>query len=104
MGLTGLWTPGQRKVVDRCRIPVAIDDVTGETTACATPFYEDEPRSKIEAHMVECAGRHQDVIRAARQRQHPDIMKPQDTELFTWIRKNAAAIMDGRLKVGGGSV
>jgi hypothetical protein len=74
-----------RPVVDRCRV-------------CKAPFYEGESRSRIEAHLRECVKANHDRLMEARRQQHPDIMRPWDTEHYRWIRKNGAAILEGRLK------
>ena len=82
----------ERKVVSRCRVP------HGENRVCGFPFYEGESQAVIEAHTAQCVSDHHDAIVAERRRQHPEILKPWDPEHFKWIRENADALNEGRLK------
>lgn len=78
------------QVIDRCRTIVNAD---GEL--CGHPFYENEPRSKIEAHITECLAKHAAAIRAFRDRQHPEIMRPWDPELAAFVKRNREELLSG---------
>lgn len=76
-----------RVIVDRCRI-------------CRAPFYEDESRSRIERHIIDCVNANRDRLMADRRRQHPEVMKPWDPEYARWIQDPARyeGLMSGRIK------
>jgi hypothetical protein len=76
-----------KKVIDRCRI-------------CRTPFFEDEPRTRIERHIIDCTRANHDRIMAERRRMHPDIMLPWDPEYARWIQDPAKlpGIMRGNIR------
>jgi hypothetical protein len=76
----------------RCSVIVNAD---GEV--CGHEFYKDEPQSKIDAHIVECTGRHASAIHAYRQRTHPDIMRPWDPEIAEYMAENKEALLRGEL-------
>jgi hypothetical protein len=77
----------QRRVVDRCRV-------------CHCPFFEDESRSRIERHIIECVKANHDRLMADRKRQHPEIMAPWDPEYAKWIQDPAKlrGLMSGEIK------
>jgi hypothetical protein len=81
-----------KQVVDRCKTIVNAD---GEL--CGHPFYEDEPRSRIEAHVTACLAQHAAAIRAFRQRTHPDVMRPWDPELAAFVSNNREAMIRGEI-------
>lgn len=82
----------RKAVVDRCRVPTP-------EGPCGHPFFEDESQSKREAHLVDCCRRNTDTIMAERERQHPAIMEPWDTELDRWIAQHRREIIEGRKRI-----
>lgn len=93
-----IWVPGtadvgdrqvvldERKVVDRCRI-------------CKEFVrYEGEPARAMDLHAARCVRRHEEEIREKREREHPSIMRPWDTEFARWMRVNKDDVLRGRLK------
>jgi hypothetical protein len=86
MELIVVTTP-DRRIVDRCRV-------------CKCPFYEDESRSRIERHLIDCVKANHDRLMADRARQHPEIMRPWDPEFAAWIQDPAKrrSLMTGRIK------
>lgn len=82
----------EKRVVDRCRVPTP-------EGPCGHPLFEDEPRSKMDAHVVECCRRHHDTIMEERERQHPEIMRPWDPELASWVKEHGPAILEGRKRI-----
>jgi hypothetical protein len=78
------------EVVDRCRTIVS-----AEGDVCGHPFYENESIAKREAHITECLAKHASAIRAFRQRQHPDIMRPWDPELADYVKANKLELVTG---------
>ena len=81
-----------RPVIDRCRVPTP-------EGPCGHPLFEGEPRSRFDAHIVDCLARNRETIMEARARQHPEIMEPWDTELDRWIAKHSEAILEGRKRI-----
>jgi hypothetical protein len=81
-----------REVIDRCVVP------TGPESACGFPVYAGESHRVLEAHIRLCVIRNEEHIRAARERAHPSIMKPWDTEYAEWVEKNRTALLEGRMR------
>jgi hypothetical protein len=81
----------ESRILDRCRIPTP-DGPCGHITL------EEEGHRASQLHAVRCAQENHETILAVREEQHPEIMKPWDPEQFAWIRRNGAAILEGRLK------
>lgn len=85
-----------KQPVTRCKVIVSVD---GEV--CGHPIFEGE---RPEQHIVPCARRHEEHIRAYRDRTHPEIMRAWDKDLEGWIGRHRQEILDGRKKLGGGVV
>lgn len=81
-----------REVIDRCVVP------TGPDSACGFPIYAGESQKVLEAHIRLCVRRNEDHIRAARERAHPSIMKPWDTEYAEWVEKHRVELLEGRMR------
>jgi hypothetical protein len=82
-----------RPVVDRCRVPTP-------EGPCGHPMFEGESRESFErGHVVPCLRRNHDTIMQERARQHPDIMRPWDPELATWVKRHGDAILEGRKRI-----
>lgn len=79
-------------VVDRCIVPTP-------DGPCGHPLREGESRTDFDNHVAQCARRNAETILHERERQHPSIMKPWDTELDTWISKHREALLEGRKKI-----
>lgn len=88
-----LFVPGtkDRRPVGMCQVIV-----TGEGELCLTPFYSERERRD---HVAACAQKHTSAIHAYRKRTHPDIMRPWDPEMESWMSKHADGLLAGRLKV-----
>lgn len=87
-----IWIPGSAKeVVDRCKIPTP-------DGPCGHAFYAGESDLKKAQHFKICAHEHMDGILEARQRQHPDVLKPWDPEYADWLDEHKAGIAAGTVK------
>lgn len=68
---------------------------------CGATFTEDEHKAYL-AHMVGCSRRHEERLRFQSMRvRAPGIFDPfvaGDPELLAWVRKNAPALIEGRLR------
>jgi hypothetical protein len=79
-----------RQVIDRCHVP------TGPDTLCGFPIFEGESPRVMERHIRRCVSENEAHIHAARNRAHPDILKPWDTEFHAWVQKHREALIEGR--------
>jgi hypothetical protein len=86
----------QRDVILTCRVPVKL--AAGEPEVCGAKFYKGQ-EALAEQHSVTCCQRHADVIRAVGEQWYPAEMNAMDAERFEWMRRNKAAILQGRMRV-----
>jgi hypothetical protein len=70
--------------------------INADGDLCRHPSYS---RAEFLGHASKCAPAHESAIRAYRARQHPDILRPWDPELESWMGKHKAAILEGRMSV-----
>lgn len=87
-----LWIPTTaQEVVDVCKIPTP-------DGPCGHKFFAGESDSKKARHFKACAHANEEAIRALREKQHPDVMKPWDPEYKTWLDEHAVGIAAGTVK------
>lgn len=67
--------------------------VNAEGELCGHPSYNESERL---AHSSECARRHASAINAYRLRTHPEIMRPWDPELESYVSQHRVEIATGR--------
>jgi hypothetical protein len=74
-----------------CRVPV-------KDGICGKVFYPGEERKQAN-HAATCAVENHEYVVAFMKQRHPDVMKPADEERAAWVRRNALAILQGRVKM-----
>lgn len=85
----------KRSIKYVCTVPV------GRGEVCNHPFFEDEERVYVQ-HVCACSERHEAESRAESMREKmPGFFGPLagDAEYENWVRRNARAILEGRVKM-----
>lgn len=94
-----IWVPGTADVGDRTVVRHEGRAVADRCRVCQEfVTYEGEPARIMEAHIVRCVKKHQEELEVARERAHPEIMKPWDTEFADWMTAHREAVLEGRKK------
>jgi hypothetical protein len=86
----------RKPVIDRCKIPVQDGD---GLRMCGHPRFEGEEEMRFVRHVAQHAQEAHDLIVAMREQQHPEIMRPWDTELDKWIAQHRRALIEGRMQI-----
>jgi hypothetical protein len=75
-----------REIVDRCRVCQEF------------VVYEGEHPRTMELHLRRCLRANHDRLMAERERQHPSVMLPWDTDFSSWMQRHREAVLEGRKK------
>jgi hypothetical protein len=87
----------------RCQVPVE-EVAPTRFRVCGHPFFEHEDHRVRERHVSRCSRENHEVLMKYLRTRRPEVMKPWDTELADWVSQHKQALVEGRMKLGGGAV